>query len=160
MFPCTPYIPNMCQTVKIESADSENINEETKKDTEVKVTDVKSVKVELAHMVKPTDEFSVGSLENIPKEFSTFKPESPDVLRAAKILENSKKKISDNSEPSIQQVAGITEAELLKREQEKLGAVSKRFVPILFLFFFLGIVERGTAPGSQAFNQNSRLYPG
>ena len=72
-----------------------------------------------------------GSVESLPKEFSTFKPESPDVVRSAKILENSKKCLYQHEE-SKQGNDNDMEDKVFKsfeeerKDQEKLGAISKR----------------------------------
>lgn len=133
MLPCGPYISNMCQPVQPES-DSQGAltGLALPRDTEVKITDVKSVKVDLVYpcdLVRSENKVR-GSVESIPKEFSTFKPQSPDIIRAAKILENSRK-ICEEQKANIEgdgADAGrvIKSLEEERKEQEKLGAVSKR----------------------------------
>ena len=134
MLPCAPYISSMCQPVQAELPEDTPGEEIVKKDTEVKISDVKSIKVDLVYpacdLVKTENKLR-GSVESIPKEFSTFKPESPDVLRAAKILENSKKCLSNSDEQihvndSDAEEKVIKSLEEEKKEQEKLGAISKR----------------------------------
>ena len=125
MLPCAPYISNMCQPVTQEIHDDtgDTVN---KLDTEVKVTDVKSIKVDLVYpcdLLKNETKLR-GSVESLPKEFSTFKPESPDVLRSAKILENSKKAQSDIKLVDDDKPVKTFEEE--RKDQEKLGAISKR----------------------------------
>ena len=70
-----------------------------------------------------------GSVESIPKEFSTFKPQSPDIIRAAKILENSRK-ICEEQKANIEgdgaDAGRVIKSLEERKEQEKLGAVSKR----------------------------------
>ena len=103
------------------------------RDTEVKITDVKSIKVDLVYpcdLVR-NDNKVRGSVESIPKEFSTFKPESPDIIRAAKILENSRKNCEEekpNIECDVKVDTTVTVKSLdeERKEQEKLGAISKR----------------------------------
>ena len=129
MLPCAPYISNMCQPVQQELLDDTGDTDETvsKLDTEVKVTDVKSIKVDLVYpcdLLKNENKLR-GSVESLPKEFSTFKPESPDVLRSAKILENSKKAQSDNIKP-VNDDKPVKTFEEERKDQEKLGAISKR----------------------------------
>ena len=123
----------MCQPVQPES-DSQGAltGLALPRDTEVKITDVKSVKVDLVYpcdLVRCENKVR-GSVESIPKEFSTFKPQSPDIIRAAKILENSRK-ICEEQKANIEgdgADAGrvIKSLEEERKEQEKLGAVSKR----------------------------------
>ena len=131
MIPCAPYISNMCQPVQSELQEEFSTDAITKKDTEVKITDVKSIKVDLVYDLVKSENKLRGSVESLPKEFSTFKPESPDVVRSAKILENSKKCLSLQDESkqgsdndSEDKVFKTSEEE--RKEQEKLGAISKR----------------------------------
>ena len=129
MLPCAPYISSMCHPVQ---SDPESQGPLTQpRDTEVKITDVKSIKVDLVYpcdLVRNENKVR-GSVESIPKEFSTFKPESPDIIRAAKILENSRK-ISEEEKPNIESdvedVVIIKTLQEERKEQEKLGAISKR----------------------------------
>ena len=136
MLPCAPYISSMCQPVQAELPEDTPGEDIVKKDTEVKISDVKSIKVDLVYpacdLVKTENKLR-GSVESIPKEFSTFKPESPDVLRSAKILENSKKCLetscSDEFKPNTDLVSEQRNTDQVvdtKKEQEKLGAISKR----------------------------------
>ena len=132
MLPCAPYISNMCQPVMPEPEPGGQI---VKRDTEVTISDVKSVKVDIVSqcdLVK-TESKIRGSVESLPKEFSTFKPESPDVLRSAKILENSKKCLehscSDEFKPisdAASEQGSADQVEEEKKRQGKLGAISKR----------------------------------
>ena len=130
MLPCAPYISSMCQPVQSDT-ESQGPLTSSPRDTEVKMTDVKSIKVDLVYpcdLVRNENKVR-GSVESIPKEFSTFKPESPDIIRAAKILENSRK-ISEEEKPNIE--SDVEDVVIIKtlleerKEQEKLGAISKR----------------------------------
>ena len=130
MLPCAPYISSMCQPVQSDPESQGPLTIQPR-DTEVKVTDVKSIKVDLVYpcdLVRNENKLR-GSVESIPKEFSTFKPESPDIIRAAKILENSRK-ISEDEKPNIESdvedVVIIKTLQEERKEQEKLGAISKR----------------------------------
>ena len=130
MLPCAPYISNMCQPVQSDP-ESQGPLTSLPRDTEVKISDVKSIKVDLVYpcdLVRNENKVR-GSVESIPKEFSTFKPESPDIIRAAKILENSRK-ISEEEKPNIESdvedVVIIKTLQEERKEQEKLGAISKR----------------------------------
>ena len=131
MIPCAPYISNMCQPVQSELQEEASTDTITKKDTEVKISDVKSIKVDLVYDLVKSENKLRGSVESLPKEFTTFKPESPDVVRSAKILENSKKCLSQQEE-SKQGSDNDFEGKVFKtfeeerKEQEKLGAISKR----------------------------------
>ena len=120
----------MCQPVQSDP-ESQGPLTSLPRDTEVKITDVKSIKVDLVYpcdLVRNENKVR-GSVESIPKEFSTFKPESPDIIRAAKILENSRK-ISEGEKPNIESdmedVVIIKTLQEERKEQEKLGAISKR----------------------------------
>ena len=135
MLPCAPYISSMCQPVSAEPLEPEPGGQLVKKDTEVTISDVKSIKVDIVNQVDllKTESKLRGSVESLPKEFSTFKPESPDVLRSAKILENSKKCLetscSDEFKPNFDAVSEQKNSDQVvdkKKEQEKLGAISKR----------------------------------
>ena len=130
MLPCAPFISNMCQPVQSDP-ESQGPLTSLPRDTEVKISDVKSIKVDLVYpcdLVRNENKVR-GSVESIPKEFSTFKPESPDIIRAAKILENSRK-ISQEEKPNIESdvedVVIIKTLQEERKEQEKLGAISKR----------------------------------
>ena len=130
MLPCAPYISSMCHPVQSEPESQGPLTTQPR-DTEVKMTDVKSIKVDLVYpcdLVRNESKVR-GSVESIPKEFSTFKPESPDIIRAAKILENSRK-ISEGEKPNIESdvedVVIIKTLQEERKEQEKLGAISKR----------------------------------
>ena len=130
MLPCAPYISSMCQPVQSDTESQGPLTSQPR-DTEVKMTDVKSIKVDLVYpcdLVRNENKVR-GSVESIPKEFSTFKPESPDIIRAAKILENSRK-ISQEEKPNIESdvedVVIIKTLQEERKEQEKLGAISKR----------------------------------
>ena len=120
----------MCQPLQLES-ESQGALTTRPRDTEVKITDVKSIKVDLVYpcdLVRSENKVR-GSVESIPKEFSTFKPESPDIIRAAKILENSRK-ICEEQKPNIEaeeeDTVIIKSLDDERKEQEKLGARSKR----------------------------------
>lgn len=134
MLPCAPYISNMCQPAQPEQA-PDTSSSLIKQETEVKISDVKSIKVDLVYpvcdLVKSENKLR-GSIESLPREFSTFKPESPDVVRSAKILEKAKKTLAqseENKQGSDSEVEDkVTKLSLLdeRKEQEKLGAISKR----------------------------------
>ena len=70
----------MCQPIQSDNVQHGSLTSLNQpRDTEVKVTDVKSIKVDLVYpcdLVR-NDSKVRGSVESIPKEFSTFKPESP-----------------------------------------------------------------------------------
>ena len=118
MIPCAPYISNMCQPVQSELQEESSTDAITKKDTEVKITDVKSIKVDLVYDLVKSENKLRGSVESLPKEFSTFKPESPDVVRSAKILENSKKCLSLQDE-SKQGSDNDSEDKVFKTSEEE-----------------------------------------
>ena len=132
MIPCAPYISNMCQPAHPEQP-PDTSSSHFKKETEVKITDVKSIKVDLVYPVcdlVKSENILRGSIESLPREFSTFKPESPDVVRSAKILEKAKKSLAHDD--TIQGSDSEADDKIVKssinerKEQEKLGAISKR----------------------------------
>ena len=102
MLPCAPYFKNICNSVQLKSDDGNSPKQSpkrssvTKKQTEVIVTDVTSVKVDLLEesdeVIECIDEESVKAVtSDVSKFLTTFKPESPDVTRAAKKLEREQK---------------------------------------------------------------------
>ena len=134
MLPCAPYISNMCQPIQSDNVQHGSLTSLAQpRDTEVKVTDVKSIKVDLVYpcdLVR-NDSKVRGSVESIPKEFSTFKPESPDIIRAARILENSRKNCEEpkpniECDVKVNTPVAIKTADEGRKEQEKLRAISKR----------------------------------
>ena len=139
MLPCAPYIKNMCQTIPFSKEEgfspeqSPKHKSVIKKQTEVKVTDVKSVKVDLLDTSDDVITYDIGEniqvvAADVTKVLTTFKPESPDVTRAAKKFEKAKKTTSsdDKSEESyVTNCDATDDTEVRQREQEKLGAISK-----------------------------------
>jgi hypothetical protein len=144
MLPCAPYIKNFCQAIQLDiEADfgpdpSPQHDGVLKKQTEVRVTDVTSVKINL---LDASDEFLEYNIEQqdeiIPVEYvsmsSVVIPESPDVTKAAKVFES-----SQISEIKSETALGTEESdecdiggdirriiEDTQKEQEKLGAISK-----------------------------------
>ena len=133
MIPCAPFISSMCQPAPAPDHLDSSPPDMVKKETEVKISDVKSVKVDLVHpvcdLVKLEQSKVRGSLESLPREFSTFKPESPDVVRSAKILEKAKKSLAQSDgvkQESDSECEVPKTSEEDRKEQEKLGAISKR----------------------------------
>ena len=144
MLPCAPYIKNMCQVVQLDiEADfspepSSQHDGVVKKQTDVRVTDVTSVKINL---LDASDEFLEYNIEQqdeiIPVEYvsmsSVVIPESPDVTKAAKVFESSQisetnSEIALGTEDSDECDIGddiSRNLEDCRKEQEKLGAISK-----------------------------------
>ena len=95
MLPCSPYIHNICQSVQLGDEEVATLatGEESleKKETIVTVTDVTSVKVDLFSFDKQVKNKVVTA--DVTKVLTTFKPESPDVTRAAKKFENEKQAV-------------------------------------------------------------------
>ena len=129
MLPCSPYIHNICQSVQLGDEEVATLatGEESleKKETIVTVTDVTSVKVDLFSFDKQVKNKVVTA--DVTKVLTTFKPESPDVTRAAKKLEKETQAVLcdlDSDEVFV-------EEEDLKKEggaqfaEENLGAISK-----------------------------------
>ena len=139
MLLCAPYMKNMCQTIQLRKEEGFSPEQSPKhktvikKETEVKVTDVKSVKVDLLDtsddvITYNIDENIQAVAADVTKVLTTFKPESPDVTRAAKKFEKAKKTTSsdDKSEESyVTNCDATDDTEVRQREQEKLGAISK-----------------------------------
>ena len=146
MLPCAPYLKNMCQAIHLETGEDFCFEESpehgvlVKKETEVRVTDVKSAKVDIidsSEIVQVDD-------SDATKVLSSLKPESPDVTRAAKKFEKFQKSeqdcidekceiyseiICDKSDETEKIGYAVADTntldEELRKEQEKLGAISK-----------------------------------
>ena len=129
MLPCSPYIHNICQSVQIgdEEVATPATGEESleKKETIVTVTDVTSVKVDLFSVDKQVK--NKVNTADVTKVLTTFKPESPDVTRAAKKFEKEKKSVllDDDSDEAFLEEGDIEEEGGDQVAEEKLGAISK-----------------------------------
>ena len=129
MLPCSPYIHNICQSVQIgdEEVATPATGEESldKKETIVTVTDVTSVKVDLFSVDKQVK--NKVNTADVTKVLTTFKPESPDVTRAAKKFEKEKKSVllDDDSDEAFVEEEDIKEEGGDKVAEERLGTVSK-----------------------------------
>ena len=129
MLPCSPYIHNICQSVQIgdEEVATPATGEESldKKETIVTVTDVTSVKVDLFSVDKQVK--NKVNTADVTKVLTTFKPESPDVTRAAKKFEKEKKSVllDDDSDEAFLEEGDIKEEGGDQVAEEKLGAISK-----------------------------------
>ena len=138
MLPCAPYIKNICQAVQLRNEEgfspeqSPKHNVVKKKQTEVKVTDVSSVKVDLldtsGEVVSYSGDKNIKVIAaDVTKVLTTFKPESPDVTRAAKKFEKDQQ-IAICVDKSAKGFVKSCEAEDESEEQcaqENLGAISK-----------------------------------
>ena len=137
MLPCSPYIHNICQSVQIgdEEVATPATGEESleKKETIVTVTDVTSVKVDLFSVDKQVKNKVVTA--DVTKVLTTFKPESPDVTRAAKKIEKEKQAFiyDDDSDEAFVEEEDVKKESGDKVAEENLGAISKtRLVSSLF----------------------------
>ena len=106
MIPCAPYIKSMCQSFRPLLPGSQEATPQgspVKKDSVVRVSDVKgnssvvdvieSFNDNVSVYVPDQSEPSVRSTEvaDVAKTLATFKPESPDVTRAAKRFEKARR---------------------------------------------------------------------
>ena len=131
MLPCSTFIPNICQAVQLrEEGEAEGAPELSpehssleKKETEVIVTDVTSVKVDLL-----CDDKRLNVPSEVTKVLTTFKPDSPDVTKAAKKFEKDKiVDICDTDSDEVFVISGdtITNEQVDFVSEEELGAISK-----------------------------------
>ena len=100
MLQCAPYIKNVCEklnnkiwTEQVEEEESPHQSSIRKKESEVRLTDVKQFEV---NIFQPQENKGSISLEGIPKykykSIRKIRPDSPDVIRAAKRFEQSRLK--------------------------------------------------------------------
>ena len=106
MLKCAPYIKNVCHQINNHLwSDGDVLGDQSpqqspvkKKDSEVKISDVKGFEVKVfAPQVKNTsmcvvDDLNVYSNPDLYKEIKKIRPDSPDVIRAAKRFEQARLK--------------------------------------------------------------------
>ena len=136
MLQCAPYIKNICDNINSHLwAEEEITSEESpfqKKDSKVSLTNVKGFKVTT---VEPdvkgayqigVDFDNVKDPSNLYKVIRKIRPDSPDVIRAAKRFEQTRSKL--NGEKILETI--VEQSPELGRKQQpnisyKLGARSK-----------------------------------
>ena len=143
MLPCAPYIKSMCQSFRpLLPSSQENTphGSPVKKVSEVRVTDVKGL-INVDVIESFNDNVSVYVLDeaqarpsdvaDVAKSLGSFKPESPDVTRAAKRFEKarrSEERIEEVEEKVICDIVDDAKSETAedrRAEEEKRGARSK-----------------------------------
>ena len=107
MIPCAPYIKSMCQSFRPLLPGSQEATPQgspVKKDSAVRVSDVKGTSVvdviesfndNVSVYVPELDPPRSTDVADVAKTLATFKPESPDVTRAAKRFEKSRRSESE-----------------------------------------------------------------
>ena len=144
MIPCAPYIKSMCQSFRPLLPGSQEATPQgspVKKDSAVRISDVKgnssvvdviesfndnvSVYVPESDLPRSTD------VADVAKTLATFKPESPDVTRAAKRFEKARR--SEERIDVVEEVEGevvstlcdIVEDVKKEKEEEKVEKEEK-----------------------------------
>ena len=139
MIPCAPYIKSMCQSFRPLLPGSQESTPQGSpvkmKDSAVRVSDVKgssvvdviesfndNVSVYVPDQSEPHQRCSTDIVADVAKTLATFKPESPDVTRAAKRFEKARR--SSGETERIEQVVEGGEVlcdivEDVKREKEE-----------------------------------------
>ena len=142
MLQCAPYITNVCETINNHLWTDEVLDDQSpqkspakKMDSEVRITDVKGFKVNvLQPQVKNTLLSSAADLilNDNPDlyEIKKIRPDSPDVIRAAKRFEQARLKEKWKYTPRLETTEEKSpESEELGKEwgnsTKQLGAISK-----------------------------------
>ena len=128
MIPCAPYIKSMCQSLRLPgSQENTPQGSPVKKESVVRVSDVKSTGGVVDVIESFNDNVSVyvpeseqAQVADVAKTLATFKPESPDVTRAAKRFEKARLR---SEVEKIEVVCDIVED--VKREEEDKVVVDK-----------------------------------
>ena len=134
MIPCAPYIKSMCQSFRPLLPGSQEATPQgspVKKDSVVRVSDVKGSVVDVIESfndnvsvyVPESDPPRSTDVADVAKTLATFKPESPDVTRAAKRFEKARR--SEERIDVVEEVDGEVVSTLcdivedVKREKEE-----------------------------------------
>ena len=134
MIPCAPYIKSMCQSFRPLLPGSQEATPQgspVKKDSAVRVSDVKGSVVDVIESfndnvsvyVPDSDPPRSTDVADVAKTLATFKPESPDVTRAAKRFEKARR--SEERIDVVEEVDGQVVSTLcdivedVKREKEE-----------------------------------------
>ena len=145
MIPCAPYIKSMCQSFRPLLPGSQETTPQgspVRKDSAVRVSDVKgsssvvdvieSFNDNVSVYVPDQSEPSVRSTEvaDVAKTLATFKPESPDVTRAAKRFEKARRseeriEVVEEGEVVSTQLCDIVEDVKKEKEEEKVEKEEK-----------------------------------
>ena len=125
MIPCAPYIKSMCQSLRLPgSQENTPQGSPVKKESVVRVSDVKSSGGVVDVIESFNDNVSVyvpeseqAQVADVAKTLATFKPESPDVTRAAKRFEKARLR---SEVEKIEVVCDIVEDVKREEEQDKV----------------------------------------
>ena len=146
MIPCAPYIKSMCQSFRPLLPGSQEATPQgspVKKDSAVRVSDVKGNSSSVVDVIESfNDNVSVyvpdsdpprsTDVADVAKTLATFKPESPDVTRAAKRFEKARR--SEERIDVVEEVEGelvvstlcdIVEDVKKEKEEEKVEKEEK-----------------------------------
>ena len=144
MIPCAPYIKSMCQSFRPLLPGSQEATPQgspVKKDSAVRVSDVKgnssvvdvieSFNDNVSVYVPESDPPRSTDVADVAKTLATFKPESPDVTRAAKRFEKARR--SEERIDVVEEVEGevvstlcdIVEDVKKEKEEEKVEKEEK-----------------------------------
>ena len=117
MLPCAPYVKNMCQNINnhlfIEeeaSGDKSPHESPEKKDSIEQINDVKSFEVKLSNpngetnMLSVVDDSFVNTKPDLYKVIRKIRPDSPDVIRAAKRVEQARLRRPSNSDQILESI--------------------------------------------------------
>ena len=114
MLQCAPYIKDMCKTINnqlsTENTNSQNSSPqpspEKKKDSVVHITDVKSFEVKVLESKEEEgslfDDILVNAKSDPYKAIRKIRPDSPDVIRVAKRVEQAELKRACNSDEILE----------------------------------------------------------
>ena len=146
MIPCAPYIKSMCQSFRPllpGSQDSTPQGSPVKmKDSAVRVSDVKgssvvdviesfndNVSVYVPDQSEPHSQRSTDIVADVAKTLATFKPESPDVTRAAKRFEKARRSSGEERIEVVEEggevLCDIVEDVKREKEEEKVEKEEK-----------------------------------
>ena len=144
MIPCAPYIKSMCQSFRPLLPGSQEATPQgspVKKDSAVRISDVKgnssvvdvieSFNDNVSVYVPESDPPRSTDVADVAKTLATFKPESPDVTRAAKRFEKARR--SEERIDVVEEVEGevvstlcdIVEDVKKEKEEEKVEKEEK-----------------------------------
>ena len=141
MIPCAPYIKSMCQSFRPllpGSQESTPQGSPVKKDSLVRVSDVKGSVVDVIESFNDNVSVYVPESEpprstdvaDVAKTLATFKPESPDVTRAAKRFEKARRgeeriEVVEEVGEVVNTLCDIVEDVKREKEEEKVEKEEK-----------------------------------
>ena len=132
MLQCAPYIKNICKSLNDISSEDPvpgDLNDDEgareKKNTLVQIKDVKSAEVKLlkdeTNLISVVDDSSVSSKQDLYKALRKVRPDSPDVIRAAKRVEQARLKITSNPDQILESI----EENTVESGEKSLGAINR-----------------------------------